>query len=74
MKVFINTYVAISVLMYLSHRGLHWYHARYGDTAFYQSAHEALHGIGHLLRILLVVLVYYLMYKAIGTTSTPNYA
>ena len=60
--------------MYLSHRGLHWYYRRYGDTSFYQRAHEALHGIGHLLRILLVMLVYYLMYKSVSGTSNNNYA
>jgi len=61
-KTFLNAYGALCIGMYLLHAGLKWHERRGRHVA--PNIHEAIHGLGHLARILLVLLALYLMYKS----------
>lgn len=69
MRIFINTYVTISVFMYVLHKALAAYSARHGQTPALLRWHEVVHNIGHLLRIGLVLLALYLLLKPSRETS-----
>lgn len=66
MRTFINAYVAISVVMYAAHRFLSAYQKKHGDTPALLLWHDTIHNVGHLLRIGLVLLIYYLIYKSVS--------
>jgi len=69
MLVFLNAYVAVSLLAFLLHRRLARYRLRYGETAAWHRWHDLLHNLGHLLRIGLVLLAVYLLLKSAGKAS-----
>lgn len=74
MRTFINAYVGISVLMYALHKALAAYQRRHGETPALLRWHDAVHNIGHLLRIGLVLLVYYLIFKSAMQSPPQSFA
>lgn len=69
MRTFINAYVAISALMYLLHKVLNAYQKKHGETPALLRWHDTVHNVGHLLRIGMVLLIYYIIFKSVSQTS-----
>ncbi len=73
MRTFINAYVAISAVMYVLHKFLAAHQKKHGETPKLLLWHDTIHNIGHLLRIGLVLLIYYIICKSVSQSpSVPT--